>query len=351
MVFETNDLRKYSKTIGLLNTDYVYLDVPNSKIYIADDKTAIEVDVKFRDVSDDENKVFVISKMDFMHVVNFTLSLYMNSKYQYTSETNQIKGKFENSNDESDVVDSIKLMFDEKNAYNEFCTFDEDFIEKLMRAFVFVDVDNLKTDFRYIDIKDGYIFSSSKMRIYKNKLNVINDGLIDGNFIKFFMQFGVGTKLYNKENSYLLKSDNISIYLSTMNDVNYLPVLEENFKPRYERLFDENWAEFSCKDTLNKLNYIYFYAKNNPNSLINFTLTKDKCVISSLANEIELPIISSSIEKEIIIPCDSSALVTIFEKIKSKNFKIYFSSDEEYKLFSLRFNEDELVILAKINVN
>ena len=356
MVFSTSKIVSNAKIINNLNSDYVFLDVKNSKIYLSNNKTALQIEVEFSDVKDDENKIFVIGREDFMHICLFTPNIHLSSDYKYKSDDGKIKGKFTSKEDFADTLESVKIMFDNKDSYKEFFTLSDSLYESVSRSSIFVDGENIKNCFRCLDIKDGYSFSSSDFRVYRNKIDVSTNGIIEAEVVRFILSLGIGTKVYNNNDSYLLEKDGIEMYFSTMSDVEYIPVLENAFKNKYESLFEKNSLKFKVEELLKKMDFVTYYAKVNPNNFAYLNYKDGKVFISTNEeNSFEIESLGVDIVEdceELKIPFNALSFLNIIQKLQ-KNIEevtIYVSSEDSMKLFLIKFTDEELVILAKINV-
>lgn len=356
MKFKTEIIRNNLKICSSLG-DFVFLDVENNNVYLSSDNQAVQLGIEFENIKDDEKKVFVISKDDFLHICSFTEEITLNAKYQYVGGV--AKGKFEHNETFIDVLDSIKIMFEQQDSYESMFTLDTVIMDKISRGSIFVNPDDSKAMQRNLNIKDGKIFSTSLYRMYFGDIGeVTTDAIIPSEVVKFLLQLGVGAELKNNSDSFLLTKDNISMYFSTMQNVEFLPVLEESFQSRLLPIFDTNAITFEIKDLITKLNFINFYAKNTPNNLAFLKVSDDGQALLSTNDENSVEVDTVEIKKiednddEFSLPFDSLSLQNILTKLSkggNDNVTVYASRDNGTKLFVLSFSESEKVIMSKIN--
>lgn len=359
MKFSTAMINSYARIVSTLNTEYIYLDVANGLFYSAGDRQAMKLAMDFTDVKDDEKKVYVIGKDDFLHISCFTDELEMDSSYRYVSSDGQTKGKFAHNEDQSDTLSSISEMFDQKDDYVKmFRLTDEisDIYDALNRGMLFVDGNSNNPCFRNLNIRNGNVCSSSDFRIYIRKVKSDAEGLIHADVLKFILQLGYDTEVYNNRDSYLIEKEGISLYFSTVCGTEYIPIDNENFKAKYLDVFKSTKIVFSPQELSSKLQFLSFYAKNNPSTLA-YMKVKDNTVTLYANTENSVNVNAKCIEYnegtegEFILPFNSSSMITILQKLSSgKDVSLFFSKEEFRKLFILQFSDDEFVILAKVSV-
>lgn len=351
MKFETTKIKSNLKTINCIDTDILYLDVKANKMYLSSSNTAMEMNIEFTDVSDE--KVFVLNKTDFLHIVQYADVVELNSDYSY--KANVAKGKFEHNDTFEDVLESIKINFDKSSSYKDLFEITEDNYEKLVNASIFVKPSDVNASNRFLNIQNGYIFSASDYRIYFNKIDIDTDSMIHGDILQNIFTLGVGTKVKSNEDSIFITKDDVSVYYSTMRDVDFLPLLSEKFQTRINGIMNNvSTIKFNTNEFVEKLKFIDFYSKNNPNSLV--CLKEDEGKLKLVASE-NATIVVDSIESEykeegeFNLPFNSNYALDMLLKVGKnyEEFTLHASKDNSNKLFIFDFG-DERTIFTKLNV-
>lgn len=352
MKFSTKNLIKNLKLISI--GDFVYLDVPNNLIYFADEKSAVRVRVSFEGVTDE--KIFVISRNDFIHIISFAEEVELKSNYTYFAGS--AKGKFEHNSNFDSVMDSIAVHFDQSSSYDTICTVNSSILRSIQRASIFVSDNSNKEMEKYLNIKDNFIFSSSNFRIYKNNFSLFNgDFLFSSEMLKFIQIMGENTQIKKNENSFFLEKDDLSVYLTSKNRIDFLPLLEDRISNEINKVFATNKIEINTKEFLKVLNFINFYSKNHPSNLAYLDISDNKLVISTVTNNsISMDITNieeiETVEENDKIAFNSINVQNIISKLgaEQETITLYISRSNSIKLFILQFSENEIVILTKINV-
>lgn len=351
MKFETAKIKENLKTINCIDTDVIYLDVKSGKMYLSSSNTAMEMKIEFSDVTDED--VFVLNKTDFLHIVQYADVIVLKSDYSYIA--NMAKGKFDHNDSYKDVVESIKINFDNSSSYEDLFEITEDNYEKIVNGSIFVKTSDIDKSNRFLNIQNGYVFSSSEYRIYMNKIDIPTNSLIHGDILQNIFAMGVGTKIKSNEDSILITKDDMSVYYSTMKDVEFLPLLSERFQNRINGIMnDVSMIKFNTDEFVNKLKFIDFYSKNNPNNLV--CLKEDNGKFKLVANEnssIEIEVIESEYkeEGEFDLPFNSNSVLDMLLKVGKnyKEFTLHASKDNSNKLFIFEFG-DERTIFTKLNI-
>lgn len=350
MKFSTKTIKENLKSIQSVGSSFCYIDVPNNKMYFSNDTMSLQLHVPFENVTDE--KVFAIRCEDFLHIANYVDEMELTSNYKYKSKV--AKGKFERNENFEDVVDSVKVQFDNSTTYNKVLTVDESTFGKFKRASIFVAPDDIKPSFRNLNIKDNKIFSSSDYRIYIDDIDIDRDIILSSDTLKFMFVMGVGTEIKSNENSVLLTKDNISVYISSMREVAFIPVCESKFQSRLEPLYETNKLVFDASELKNKLDFISFYAKENASNLTYFEYENGKCVLyTNDSNCVEVSC-NSAVENEegiLKFPFNSLAMLNVIQKLSPKEITINVSKNPSEMLFILELSETERVILAKIKID
>ena len=225
------------KAISGIVCDFVYLDTTDSSnyaLYISTDVQAVKVPLEITDVANDEQKIYVISKIEFCHLVPYVNEyLVLNGDYSYNTNNGAIKGKFESNSAYEGELESRKSIFDNEDSYTDFAEITPTVFQNIMSGSIFVAPDSVKPSEKFLDIKDGKVFSYSKMRIYINDIAVENEGLLSNEVIKSIQSLGIGTIIKKNDESLLLTNPQRSIfeYFSTPNNVEFHPVLEDIMHP------------------------------------------------------------------------------------------------------------------------
>ncbi len=361
MKFKTQTIRENAKIISTIPTDFVYLDVENNTIYFANEKHALQLHTEFEDVKDDEKKVFVIKKQDFMHTINFAEEINLKANYKYI--VNQAKGIFAHNEELANILTSIRVMFTQKDTYVDMFTLNENLVEKITRGSIFISGED-KDIFKNLNIQNKKVFSSSLCRIYSDDIDVETDGIIPQEVVKSLLQLGVGTKVMNNENSYLVIKDDISVYYSTPDNLQFIPLNTENFQKKYLNIkSNTNDIVFNTQEFLEKLGFITYYAcakySNNPNNLVTLKFVDNKCVLLvGEENSIDLDyenfekIEEFESEEDFVIHFNSIALKDMVSKLgnKKETFTLHKSQDFDDKFFVLSFGGNEDVILTMLNI-
>lgn len=351
MKFSTIEIKNNLKSICSVGSDYVYIDVANQKIYFSNEHTTLRLNVPFEDVTDE--KVFVISNNDFIHICSFADNVELKSDYSYIAGV--AKGKFTKNDDFIDVLDSLKVAFEQKDEYTPMFTVDENILKTFNKASIYIDENAININSRYLHIKDGYIFSSSSNRIYLGKIENVSDTIISNEVIKNIFTMGIGTQLFNNSDSYLLIKDNVEIYVCSNRDVDYLPVLEEKFKSKCDDVMNTTEIVVDVAEFMNKLTFMSFYAKNSPSNVIFLNYHDGKASLSCSENnivDIKIEKINEEhLDAEYRLPFNCTNVMDILSKLaKDKTtVSIFASKDSSKKLFIIKLSDEEETILTKIN--
>lgn len=354
MRFKTSAIQQNIKTVTNMESDFVYLDVKENKMYLSSENQALQLQVDFEEVTDEE--VFVISKADFLHIATFAEEIELKS--DYTFKAGNSKGKFEQNENYVEVLDSIKVMFTQSAGYFVLFDVDEKIMNLLTRGGIFVRPEDTKVQCQNLNIQQGYVFSSSVFRIYVNTFPIEADGIIHADVLKFILQLGEGTSVKKNNDSFLLEKEGIALYFSSLRSVDFLPVLSEKFQEKYKAVFGTTKITFALKELQSKLEFISFYARKNPSALT-FLNIEDERVTLSVNKTSDVSVDVDSIEyieksdKEFQLPFNSITMLEIISKLGKGIDKVtlYASKDNDNsKLFVLSFGETENVILTKINI-
>ena len=306
------------KAISGIVCDFVYLDTTDSSnyaLYISTDVQAVKVPLEITDVVENERKIYVISKIEFCHLVPYVNEyLVLNGDYSYNSNNGVFKGKFESNSAYEGELESRKSIFDNEDSYTDFAEITPTVFQNIMSGSIFVAPDSVKPSEKFLDIKDGKVFSYSKMRIYINNIAVENEGLLSNEVIKSIQSLGIGTIIKKNDESLLLTNPQRSIfeYFSTPNNVEFHPVLEDKFKGKIEQVKTFNKITVNIEELRSKLDYISFYASRNPNSMCFLTVENDTLSLSTDENTfVNVPTVSIEKTEEfdvLSVPFDSSCL-------------------------------------------
>lgn len=352
MKFKSENLIKNLKLISI--GDFCYLDVPNNFIYFADDKSAIRIRTVFEDVKDE--KLFVISRADFLHIISFSNEIELKSNYTY--KAGSAKGKIEHNSNFDSVLESITVHFDQSDSYEQICTINNSILTAFSRAGIFVSDNSNKEMEKYLNIKNGYIFSSSNYRIYKNTFSEFEkESLFSFELLKFIHIMGEGTVVKKNETSYFLEGKDLSVYLTFKNRVDFLPLFEQRISEKIASVFNTIKIELNTKEFLKALSFINFYTKSHPSNLALLTIGEKSLTLSSVTNnsiDVDCEVVEriEKVENKGKIAFNSISLQNIVSKLgDTEKFTIYVSEDDENKLFILKFSENENVILTKINLS
>lgn len=364
MKIQIKALNENLKAISGVVADFVYIDctdLSNYALYISTDVQAVKVPLEITDVANDEQKIYVISKIEFCHLVPYvTEFLVLNGDYSYNANNGAIKGKFESNSAYEGELESRKSIFDNEDSYTDFAEITPTVFQNIMSGSIFVAPDSVKPSEKFLDIKDGKVFSYSKMRIYINDIAVENEGLLSNEVIKSIQSLGIGTIIKKNDESLLLTNPQRSIfeYFSTPNNVEFHPVLEDKFKGKIEQVKTFNKITINIEELRSKLDYISFYSSRNPNSLTNLIVEDGKVHLSSDENtKVELPIVEMNKTEEfetMSVPFDCSSMQLICSKIgkgECENLSWFVSSESDKKLMLVQFGDsEETVIIAKLNL-
>ena len=351
------------KSISGIVCDFVFIDVTdpsNYALYISTDVQAVKVPLEITDVADDESKIYVISKIEFCHLIPYVNEyLVLNSNYSYSANDNAIKGRFESNDDYVEELESRKSIFDNEDSYTDFAEITPTVFQNIISGSIFVAPDSVKPSEKFLDIKDRKVFSYSKMRIYINDIAIENEGLLSNEVIKSIQSLGVGCVIKKNNESLLLTNAQRSIfeYFSTPNNVEFHPVLEDKFNGKIEQVKTFNKITVNIEELRSKLDYISFYASRNPNSMCFLTVENDTLSLSTDENTfVNVPTVSIEKTEEfdvLSVPFDSSCLQLVTSKIgrDCENLTWCVSSESDKKLMLLCFGDtNETVIIAKLNL-
>lgn len=353
MKFKTDAIISNQKIMANLG-DFVYLDVDNNKLYMASDNQALMLKINFEDATESE-KVFVISKAEFLHIAQFAEEIELNSDYSFIAGDS--KGKFDRNENYFEVLDSIRVMFSQSDSYESLFEVDDNLLKLLTRGSIFVNAEDSREISQNLDIQNGYIFSSSLYRVYLNTFPMPIEGIIHASILKFIFQLGLGTKVSKNRDSFLLENTDVSLYFSSMREVSFLPILSEKFQNGFKNLLEKTKITFNLEELKRKLDFVSFYARKKPSGLTYLNIGADGkvrlLVDENNAVEVEtVEIQSGADEGEFNLPFNSISLLEIISKLMKdhENVSLYASTDNSTsKLFLLTFGETETVILSKIN--
>lgn len=356
MKFNTNTIQQNVKTISSLDSDFVYFDVPENKIYLSSDNQALKLNIQFEDVAEDE-KVFVIGKADFLHIISFADEVEIKSDYSFIAGDS--KGKFESNPNYLDVLDSIKIMFSQSDTYEPIFDVDEETLRLLTRGSIFVRQEDQRESFQNLNIQSGNIFSSSVYRVYINSFPKDVEAIIHANVLKFIFQLGLNTKVLKNKDSFLLENGDVSLYFASLRNSEFIPILAEKFQKNVNAIYETTKVSFELEELKKKLEFISFYAKKNPSGLTYLKIDADNKVTLSVnesnAVTVECRDITNneSLDENFCLPFNSLTMLEIISKLSKgvESIDLYASRKNESKLFILSFDENEKVILTKINVN
>ena len=350
------------KSITNVVADFIYIDCngEDNAFYVSTDMQAIKIPLDISEIKDDEKKVYVINKTEFLHLVTYVKEyIVLNSDYSYKSDDGQIKGKFEKNEGFEDELESRKILFDNEDEYEEFMEVTPSIMSAITSGSIFVAPDSIKPSERFLDIQNSKVFSYSNFKIYMNDIDVDKEGLFSSEIVKSIQSLGVGTIVKSNKDSYFVTNAQRSIfeYFSTPNDVDFHPLFAESFQNKLNETKTFNRIEFDIAELKTKLDYISFYANKNPNSMCFLKIMKDgKFFISTDENTfVELNVDVNKTEKfdEMSVPIDCSALQMITSKVGKdcEKLNMFVSNEATKKLIVIIFGDtNETVILAKINV-
>ena len=364
MKISTKSIMENLKSISNVVADFVYLDCTdesNYALYVSTDIQAMKVPLEITEIKDDEKQIYVINKVEFTHLVPYVNEqIILKADYSYSANNNAIKGKFEKNEGYADELESRKMLFDHEDEYEEFAEITPTIMERIIGGSIFISPDSAKPSERYLDIKDGKVFSHSKMKIYINDIDVEHEGLLSNDVIKALQSLGIGSFIKSNNDSYLLTNaqHSIYIYFSTPNNVDFHPVLEEKFQSKIENVKTFNKFTINIEELRSKLDYISFYASRNPNDMAFLTMENDQVSLSTDENTfVDIPVVNVEKTEEfdsMSVPFDCATMQLICTKVGKdcENMTWFVSSNEENKLMLIKFGDtDESVIIAKLNLN
>lgn len=351
MKFETSKIKSNLKTISCIDTDVIYLDVKSNKMYLSSNNTSLEMGIDFEDVTDET--VFVLNKTDFLHIVQYADKIELKSDYSYVG--NVAKGKFEHNDAYVDVLESIKVNFDNSSSYKDLFVITDEVLETLTNASIFVKPNDVTASNRFLNIQNGYVFSSSDYRIYFNKIAIETNSMIHGDILQNIFTLGVGTQIKSNDSSIFITKDDISIYFSTMKDVDFLPLLSDKFQTRINGILnDVSTIKFNTNEFVDKLKFIDFYSRNNPNNLV--YLKDEDGTLKLMASEnssieVESVEVNYKEDGEFTLPFNSNSVLDMLLKIGKnyEEFTLHVSKDNSNKLFIFEFGEEK-TIFTKLNI-
>lgn len=350
------------KSISNVVADFIYIDCSGDDyaFYISTDVQAVKIPLDISEISDDEKKIYVINKVEFMHLVTYVKDcIVLSGDYSYASSDGQIKGKFEKNEDYCDELESRKILFDDEDEYDDFMEVTPSIMSAITSGSIFVSPDSIKPSERFLDIQNSKVFSYSNFKIYMDDIDVDKEGLFSSEVVKSIQSLGVGTIVKSNKDSYFLTNAQRSIfeYFSTPNDVDFHPLFAERFQNNLNETKTFNKIEFDISELKNKLDYVSFYANKNPNSMCFLKMNSDgKFFISTDENtsvEVAVNVTKNEEFDDMSVPVDCSALQMIVSKVgkECEKLNMYVSNDASKKLIVIMFGDtNETVILAKINV-
>lgn len=361
MKIKVKSLNENLKSINGVVADFVFVDATDSSnyaLYISTDIQAIKIPLEITDVMDDESKVYVINKVEFMHLIPYVNEcLVLNGDYSYNANDCTIKGKFESNDGYAEELESRKYLFDHEDEYEEFAEITPSILNGINSGSIFVSPDSIKQSERYLDIKEGKVFSYSKFRIYLNSIAIDHDGLLSNEVIKAIQSMGIGTIIKSNNDSYLLVNAQRSlfIYQSTPNGIDFHPVLDDKFKTKLEEVKTFNKISINIDELKSKLDYMSFYSAKNPNNLTFLEIDGNKVFLSTDENtkvEMSVEITKNEEVDKMSIPFDCGTMQLVCSKVGKDCEKLtwYASSKDDKKLMLIVFGDtEETVVITKIN--
>lgn len=364
MRISTKSFIENMKSISVVISDFIYIDCTDEKnyaFYVSTDTQAMKIPLDISDVKEDEKKIYVINKSEFMHLIQYANGeIILNSDYSYFANDNAVKGKFESNDGYAEELESRKILFDHENEYEDFMEVTPSIMEGINNGAIFVSPDSAKPSERFLDIQSKKVFSYSKFRIYINDIDVEHDGLLSNEVIKSIQSLGIGAIVKNNNDSFLITNAQRSIfeYFSTPTDIDFHPVLSEGFQSKINATLGFNKITMNIEELKGKLDYISFYASKNPNSMCFLNMNSDNKISLSTDENTFVDISVENIEKtesfeNLSVPFDCSVLQLITSKVgkESETINMYVSSSSENKLVLISFGDSkEMVIIAKLNV-
>lgn len=350
------------KSINAVIADFVYIDCDSDEFafYMSTDTQAMKIPLEITDIKDDEKKVYVINKNEFVHLMGYAKEfIELDGDYSYNANDSQIKGKFEKNENYADELESRKILFDNEDDYDEFMEVTPSIMSSITRGSIFVAPDSIKKAERFLDIQNKKVFSYSNYRIYIDDINIDKQGLLSDEVIKSVQSLGVGTIVKSNKESYLVTNAQRSIfeYFAVPNDVDFHPFFMEGFQKKLSDTKTFNRIKFNITELKSKLDYISYYANKNSNQMCFFKTYGDKILISDGdINSIEIN--DSEIEKteefeEMSVPLNCGTLQLMTSKVgkDAESLTMYVSNKNENKLVVIVFGDsNETVILAKLNI-
>ena len=350
------------KSISNVVTDFVFIDTTdenNYGFYVSTDKQAMKIPLMIEDIADDEKDVYVINKTEFMHLVSYVKdSVTLKSDYSYVSEDGRIKGKFESNEGYKEDLESVKVLFDNEDEYEEFMEVTPSIMSAISSGNIFVEPDSIKPSERFLDIQHSKVFSYSNYRIYMDDIDVANEGLLSSEVVKSIQSLGIGAIVKNNNDSFLVTNAQRSIfeYFSTPNDVDFHPLFTDGFQKKLTNAKSFNQIKFDIEEFKSKLDYISFYASKNPNQMGFINVSGEGVSISTDENTFaEIPsveVVNAEGFENFSFALNCSSLQLIVGKIAKdvEYMTFYVSEKSENKLVVIQFGDtEETVILAKLN--
>ena len=365
MKISTKPFLENLKSINNVVSDFVYIDctdASNYAFYVSTDTQAMKIPLEISDVSDEEKQVYVINKVEFIHLVSYAKEFVeLNADYSYEVNDGQVKGKFEKNEGYSDELESRKVLFDNESEYKDFMEVTPSIMNAITSGGIFVSPDSIKPSERFLDIQHSKVFSYSNYKIYMDGIDMDEEkeGLLSIEVLKSIQSLGIGAVVKSNNDSYLCTNAQRSIfeYFSTPNDVDFHPLFSEGFQNKLKETKSFNKIEFNIEELKAKLDYLSFYANKNPNKMCFLNAKKDgKFFIST--DENTFVEVSAKIEKkeqfeDMSVPVDCSSMQLILSKVgkEAEVWNMYISNDPSKKLIVTTFGDtEETVILAKLNV-
>lgn len=362
MKISVKPFRENLKSISNVVSDFIYIDVSGSDyaFYVSTDTQAMKIPLDVTDLKDEEKQIYVINKIEFSHLISYvTEEFELLSDYSYSANNGTMKGRFEKNEGYAEELESRKMLFDHEDEYENFIEVTPTIMEHIITGSIFVEPDDITMGNRFLDIKDKKVFSFSKNRIYLNDIEIEGDGFLSSEVIKSIQSLGVGAMVKSNNDSYLITNAQRSIfeYFSTPNDVDYHPVLSEEFQKKINKVKSFNKLIFNLEELKSKIEYILFYASKNPNNMVRIKMVDDKVYLATSEDtSVELPntnIVKVEEFEEMNVPLDCSTLQMIVSKVgkESEDMNMFVSSEQNNKLVVITFGDsEETVIIAKINV-
>jgi hypothetical protein len=356
MNLKTRGLKKFSKVLSLLSNmaeNYFYLDPKNKLCYLEANDTVAKISLEIEDVEDMPD-FMVFNKNDFFHTISYADDLTLKQDGSYIMD--EIKGKLVLNPKLVSMKDSYSSIFTSLD--QDFFLFSIDTYEELLAftdgsIYVSSDEDGNNLASRALHLIDDRIASSSMYRLYLSNFKAMSKSIaLPSLATKIVSILGVDTEVFLKDKTFHITNNSIAISTPAFVNVNPLPINSSSFTNVMDKLRVSDYFELPLDETLPKLSWLSYYAKQNVNSLTHvqydgkslvFSVNENQCLITPNEN------FQKDNESSFNFYFDLTTFLEVLTRLPHGGTSIKLFETQEIKLVLIEVSSTVEVFLTKIN--